>query len=227
VAIATAAGPPAAPPPNVSHLHLGPTQPGRDADVPARRPTIEAQFVGGRVDPNSLHITLDDLDITSATSRSPVGFVYSPPSDLESMRHFVRVRGTDVTGAPFEGHWSFTSGTSAVENRLEGVVPPDGASVPNEFTVSGRTLPHAQVIVQVGAAGDNPATVAGAVGAILGLGGGASVRNEVTANDDGTFSTVVSINAPPGTTLRMIVSSTEQRSRASAHPVARTLTIRP
>ncbi len=223
----TSSGAPAASPTasNASRVRLGPVRPARDATVPAQRPTVEAQFVGGEVEPNTLRITLDDLDITSATSRSPSGFVYSPPSDLQSVRHTVRVTGNDRTGAPFEARWSFTSGTSAVENRLDGVVPPDEAQVGSQFTVSGRTLPGALVVVQVGAAG-NANTVAGAVGSILGLAGGANVRNEVTANADGSFSTVIAINAPPGTTLQMIVNSIAPRTKAAAHPVARTLTVR-
>jgi len=227
VALTGAAAPAvSATPSTVSRVRLGPVRPTRDATVPAQRPTVEGQFVGGDADPNTLRITLDDLDITAATSRSPSGFVYSPPSDLQSVRHTVRVAGNDRSGASFEARWSFTSGTSAIENSLGGVVPPNGAQVGSQFTVSGRTLPGALVVVQVGAAAGNASTIAGAVGSILGLGGGANVRNEVTANADGSFSSVIAINAPPGTTLQMIVNSTDPRSKASAHPVARTLNVR-
>jgi hypothetical protein len=227
VALSSAGAPAAATPPTpaASRLHLGTVQPQRDSSVAARRPTIEAQFAGP-VDPNTLRITLDQLDLTAATSRSPSGFVYSPPSDLQSMRHVVRVTGTDATGATFDDRWSFTSGTSAVENRLSGITPADGAVVKPEFTVSGRSLPGALVVVQVGATAANTNTVAGAVGSILGLGGGANVRNEVTANADGTFSTVVTVNAAPGTTLQMIVNSTDPRTKAAARSVSRTLTVR-
>jgi hypothetical protein len=48
----------------------------------------------------------------------------------------------------------------------------------------------------------------------------------VTANADGSFSTVIAINAPPGTTLQMIVNSTDPRTKSAAHPIARTLTVR-
>jgi hypothetical protein len=221
--VAAAAPPTAA---ALSRLRFRSVRPDRDASVAAQRPTIEVQFAGPPVDPNTLRITLDDLDITAATSRSPSGFVYSPPSDLQSMRHRVRVTGTDSSGAPFDDHWSFTSGTSAVENRLSSVTPPDGAAVNPQFTVSGRSLPGALVVVQVGVAAGNANTVAGAVGSILGLGGGANVRNEVTANADGSFSTVVAINAAPGTTLQMVVNSTDPRTKAAARSVSRTLTVR-
>jgi hypothetical protein len=142
------------------------------------------------------------------------------------MRHVVRVTGTDRSGAPFEAHWSFTSGTSTVENVLSGVTPLQGADVPHQFTVRGRSLPAALVVVQVGSTAANPNSVAGAVGSILGLGGGASVRNEVTAGPDGSFSTVIAIDAPPGTTVQMVVSSTDPRTKAAAPSISRTLTLR-
>jgi hypothetical protein len=221
-----APGAPAPGAPAASRFRLSEIRPARDANVAARRPAIEAQFAGVQANPNSLHITLDDLDITTQTSRSPSGFVYSPPSDLQSIRHVVRVTGSDVSGAPFEARWSFTSGTSAVENILTGVTPQEGAQVRGQFTVSGRTLPGALVIVQVGTSAASSTSVEGAVGAILGLSGGANVRNEVTAGADGSFSTVIAINAAPGTTLQMVLNSTDPHTKAAAHPISRTLTVR-
>lgn len=207
-----------------SPLRLGNIQPGRGVSVAARRPEIEAQFTNGSADPNSLHVSLDQLDITASTSRSPSGFVYSPPSDLQSGAHMVRVTGKDSNGAPFQLGWRFESGTSAVVNFLTNLTPAEGATVGRQFTVHGKTLPGAQVVVQVGSTnGGN--TVAGQIGAILGLGGGASVRNEVTANADGTFATVIGINAAPGATLQMVVSSTDARTKAAAPPINRTLTV--
>lgn len=229
VAISNGGATAAAPSPAMtagSSVKLGGLEPARDANVAARRPTVEAQFEGAPIDPNSLRITLDQLDITASTSRSPSGFVYSPPSDLQSMRHEVRVTGHDSSGAPFDDRWHFSSGTSSVENRLANVSPGDGAQVGSQFTVSGATLPGATVIVQVGAAAGNPSTIAGAVGSILGLGGGANVRNQVTANSDGSFSTVVAINAPPGTNLQMVVNSTDPRTKSAARPITRSLTVR-
>lgn len=212
--------------PAMSALRVARVGPARDSSVDARRPTIEAQFSGAQADPNSLKITLDQLDITNSTSRSPSGFVYSPPSDLQSQRHEVRVSGKDAAGMPFDARWSFTSGTSAVQTTLTNVAPNDGAQVGSQFTVSGRTLPGATVVVQVGASRENPTSVAGAVGSILGLGGGANVRNEVTANADGSFSSGVQINALPGTTLQLVVSATDPRTHAAAHPITRQLTLK-
>jgi hypothetical protein len=102
------------PPPAESAVRLGHLRPAEDAAVPGLHPTIEATFEGAPVDPNSLQISLDDTDITSQTSRSPSGFVFSPPSDLQPMRHTVRVRGIDRNGARFVRAWHFTTGATGI-----------------------------------------------------------------------------------------------------------------
>ncbi len=98
------------PPPDHTSLILSAVRPGRNEVVPARRPTIEADFADGRVNPDSLRITLDGVNVTGQSTRSPRGIVYSPPSDLQSGRHEVHVNGTDTNGTPFDANWSFTSG---------------------------------------------------------------------------------------------------------------------
>jgi hypothetical protein len=106
-------GPPQAlqqPPPDHTSLRLSDVRPGRNEVVAARRPTIEADFADGRVNPDSLRIMLDGVNVTGQATRSPRGVVYSPPSDLQSGRHEVHVNGTDTNGTPFDATWSFTSG---------------------------------------------------------------------------------------------------------------------
>jgi Copper amine oxidase N-terminal domain len=113
-------GPPQAlqpPPPDHTSLILSNVRPGRNEVVAARRPTIEADFADGRVNPNSLHIMLDGVNVTDQATRSPRGIVYSPPSDLQSGRHLVRVNGTDNNGTPFDASWSFTSGRTVGDDR--------------------------------------------------------------------------------------------------------------
>ena len=211
--------------PQRSAVRAATLRPARDSSVAARRPSIEAQFASATADPNSLRVTLDDLDITGQTSRSPAGFVYSPPSDLQSMRHVVAVTGKDINGSPFLIRWTFTSGTSAIENQLSVDQPRDGSVVATQFTVSGRTLPGALVVVQVGSAAAGSSSLGGQLGSILGLGGGASARNEIVANADGSFSTVIQVNAPPGANLQLVVNSTDPQSKAAARPVRRALTV--
>ncbi len=104
-----------APPMEHSALVLSSVRPGRNEEVATRRPTIEADFANGRVNPNSLHIMLDGVNVTNEATRSPRGVVFSPPSDLQPGRHEVRVNGTDVNGTPFNAEWAFTSGRTVGE----------------------------------------------------------------------------------------------------------------
>jgi len=104
-----------APPPEHTALVLSTVRPGRNEIVATRRPTIEADFANGQVNPNSLHITLDGVNVTNEASRSPRGVVFSPPSDLQAGRHEVRVNGNDTNGTPFNAEWTFTSGRTVGE----------------------------------------------------------------------------------------------------------------
>jgi len=230
VAISNGSGPVAetiTPPPprvRVSALRLSGLQPARDAQVTSQRPTIEAQFVNAQAEPNSLRISIDGTDVTQQTSRSPVGFVYAPQSPLQSMQHLVRVAGRDTGGNAINQSWRFASGTVVLKNTLVLMTPANGSAVGTEFTVRGRTLPGGRVVVQAGAS-EKRDSVGGEVGAILGWGGGANVRNEVTANSDGSFSSVVALNAPRHARVRLVVTSTDPRTQTASPPVSRTLTI--
>jgi hypothetical protein len=214
--------PPQAPP--RSPLTLRDVRPGRDASVDSRRPTIEAEFAGAPVDPNSVRVSLDGLNVTDQTSRSPQGIVYSPPSDLLTQRHEVRVTGRDANGLPFETSWSFTSGTGDVRNSISNVRPDDGATVGRQFVVRGRTMPNARVVVQVGTV-NGPAT-RDVLGQIFGAGGANSnVRSEVTADANGDFAAPVTIDARGGQQLTLVVDSTDARSQSAAPRVVRSLTV--
>jgi hypothetical protein len=216
--------PPQAAPPQRSPLAVSAVQPARDQSVESRRPTIEADFGRALANPNSIRVELDGLNVTDQASRSPRGVVYSPPSDLQSGRHEVRVAGTDVNGLPFDARWEFTSGTSAVINTIGDLHPDNGAGVHDHFTVTGRTLPGARVVVQVGTA-DRPAPQ-NVIGQLFGGGdANANARSEITADGNGYFSTPIDIQAHPGQTLTMVVDSTDARTRAAAPRVVRSLTV--
>jgi hypothetical protein len=87
-------------------LTLTSVTPDRDMTVTSRRVTIEASF-SGRVDPNSLRVTLDGADVTGDATRSPRGFTYEPRSPLQPGMHRVRVTGTGADGGTFDRGWSF------------------------------------------------------------------------------------------------------------------------
>jgi hypothetical protein len=88
-------------------ITMATTVPLRGSHVGSRRPTIEGTFSGGAVDPNTVRVTLDDLDVTNDAVRNRHGFSYAPGSPLQSGAHLVRVSGTDANGQPFSRAWDF------------------------------------------------------------------------------------------------------------------------
>jgi hypothetical protein len=207
-----------APPPAASALTFRAVQPAAGGVVQARRPTIEAQFAGAQADPNTIRIALDGLDVTDEATRSPNGIVYSPPSDLQSGRHSIRVTGRDTNQRPFDRTWQFASGTATVTNFISDLRPADDALVGSQLTVAGRTAPYAHLVVQLGTvAGTQVSTINGAIGALLGIGPRSdSVRVETDADANGAFSVDVPIGAESGQRLALSVDSTEPRTHAAA-----------
>ena len=88
-------------------ISLATTAPLRGSHITSRTPTIDGTFTGGTADPNTVHVTLDDLDVTGDTVRNPHGFSYAPRSPLQSGQHFVRVNGNDTNGHAFGRGWDF------------------------------------------------------------------------------------------------------------------------
>jgi len=206
--------PPAAPPP--SSLALQAVRPERNGTVGTTRPTISADF-SLPVDPNSVHVSLDGLDVTAAATRSPSGFVFEPPSPLQSQGHVVRVTGRDRNGARFERTWSFTSGTTAPLNFLDLERPLADASVDaSSFMVRGKTAPNARVRVLAGSVVD----VAGPFAF-----GSGNFAGDTTADADGRFEQTVTLTTVSGARIGLTVISTdpltkegvEKRLRLRAH----------
>jgi hypothetical protein len=208
VALNSPAGGPqqAAPPPIARHL-LRDLQPGRDATVGSRQPTVSANFAQP-VDPNSLQLTLDGLDISRDATRSDTGFIYAPNSPLQSRPHTVSVSGNLASGQPFQETWHFSTGASSYRNSLSILAPIDGSGVGRTFVVRGRSVPYALVHVDAGAS-------ANFVGRSFAFGSGnASV--DTTADGNGNFSVPVSVRAFPGATIGVTITSTDPQSRESA-----------
>jgi hypothetical protein len=201
--------------------------PARGTTVRSRRPTVEANFGGGTVDPNTIRIYLDDLDVTQDATRSPHGFSYAPRSPLQAGNHRVRVTGTDSNGGSFNRNWGFSSGTSeATVSEITSLRPVDGTQVGNNFIVTGRTAPGAHVSVQVGVSSGGRTTIGGIIGSIVSGGQTSSASYQITADGDGAFRTPVSIDAHSGSELLLAVSATDPQSGATATPVQETLTVR-
>jgi Copper amine oxidase N-terminal domain len=83
-------------------------QPLNGAVVRSMEPQIAARF-NQNVDPNSLRIRLDGVDITAAVSRTQNGFEYLPTSPLQATVHTVSVRGRDMNGQQVNASWTFTT----------------------------------------------------------------------------------------------------------------------
>lgn len=67
---------------------------------------IRAQFAQP-VRRDSVHVQIDDNDITMATTVTQNGFEFRPAQALPSGRHRVRVSGVTVSGTPFSTGWEF------------------------------------------------------------------------------------------------------------------------
>ncbi|HXP94629.1 MAG TPA: copper amine oxidase N-terminal domain-containing protein [Candidatus Binatia bacterium] len=198
-----------------SPIQLEATQPANGTTVAANRPAIEARFAGANADPNSLKITLDQVDITAQTSRSSRGILYSPPSDLMPQRHTVDVRGNDTNGQPFDQRFEFVSGTRAAQTFLDVMTPQNNSTVGSTFTVRGKTMPNARVTVEAGGS----ASLAG----ILVLGTG-TFRGDTTADANGNFAEDVSLNnSVPGGSINLVVTATDSQTKAAAPQVQRHL----
>jgi hypothetical protein len=210
-------------------LRLGRVSPPRDQAVEAQNPTIAAEFTNGTADPNTVRVSLDGLDVTDRSTRSPQGIVYAPPSPLITGRHTVHVTGKDSNGISFTRQWSFVSGTKVIPNDIMGLNLQEGQQVNVPFTVSGHTLPGAHVIVTAGVL-QQQGSLGGLLGAILGNGqggtGGATARNEIDADAQGNFSTQVTLNAPSGAQVGVKVDSTDRSTGAAAKTVTRTVVVR-
>jgi hypothetical protein len=209
VALTTAAGgppqgpPPGGPPPVDVLIHH---QPPRDASVGSVRPTISADFKQP-VDPGSVRISLDGRDVTDAATISTSGFVYAPPSPLQSILHQVQVVGRVSNGPPFSNVFHFRTGTQAPANELILTSPPEGVAVGQAFTVAGHTLPNARVHIVAGATAT--------VGGVFAFGAG-SYGGDTIADGNGNFSQSISLQTVPGASIGLTVTSTDPVTKEAA-----------
>ncbi len=191
----------------VRTVSLRDEQPGAGASVPSHRPTISASFTGP-VDPNTVRVILDGLDITGQTTRSQTGIVYAPPSPLQAGRHRVIVRGTDTGGQAFERSWDFTTGAAAVApNAITIDAPRDGTAVSPQFIVRGTTRPGARVHITAGAVANQIPGLSFGTGSYVG---------DVIADSRGAFGQQINVAAISGGQIVVTVVSTAPATRETA-----------
>ncbi|MGH7755861.1 MAG: stalk domain-containing protein [Vulcanimicrobiaceae bacterium] len=207
VAITTNGQVPAAPAaPAQSVVQLKGEEPAAGAVVAAKQPTISADFTA-HVDPNSVRVTLDGLDVTSAATRSETGIIYAPPSPLQATKHTVRVTGKEPSGQSFDRSWSFTSGTETPKNFIKITAPAANSSVGGTFTVSGKTLPNARVHIVAGSIAN--------LGGVFSLGTG-NYSGDLTADQSGSFSQEVTLTVISGGAIGLTVTSTDPVTKGAA-----------
>jgi hypothetical protein len=173
--------------------------PAENSVVSAKRPAVSGGF-SSSVDPNSVRISLDGRDVSSTTYVSSTAFLFSPPYDLEANTHTVHVTGKDANGNAFDRSWSFTSGTSSVQNYITNLSPTNGTTVGGSFTVSGTTLPNSRVHIA--------AVSTTNMGGIFTVSTG-SYNADVTADSYGHFSQAVTIDAVSGGDIGVRLTSVE------------------
>ncbi|MBV8531714.1 MAG: copper amine oxidase N-terminal domain-containing protein [Candidatus Eremiobacteraeota bacterium] len=164
--------PPPMPPPNpppMRAVNLQAQQPAPGAEIRDRFRLIAAEFTRS-VQPGSVRVWLDGNNITSRCGISSTAFSYKPPAPLDYGSHTVQVIGRARDGAPLDRSWSFRVVREATPViQLTIYQPPANAPVGRTFTVSGNTLPNANVMVTAGASPSSSgqfsgSTVAGAKG---------------------------------------------------------------
>jgi hypothetical protein len=187
--------------PAVELTNLNPTDGGV---VQSSKPAVSGSF-SQSVDPNSVKVTLDDRDVTSATAISPTDLLFTPPYALSASSHTVRVVGVSKAGMSFDKSWSFTSGTSTGDDYLRNISPADGSTVGGTFTVSGVALPNSHIHIVA-------ASVA-LYGGVFRMPAG-SYNADLTADSSGQFSQVVTISVVGGgnVTVRITASRTTSNS---------------
>ena len=181
-------------------------EPGNGAVVTSTKPTVSANF-NANVDPNSVHLMLDGRDISSASTTSTTGFVYAPPSPLQSIKHTASASGKLAGGGSFAQTWSFTTGTETPRNSLTLSTPIDESTVGQNFEIKGKTLPNARIHINAGATAS--------LGGVFAFGAG-NYTGDTIADGNGNFSQAVSLQTVSGATIGLTVTSTDSTTKESA-----------
>jgi hypothetical protein len=186
-------------------ISLTNVHPSSGVAVSANRPGVSGSF-SSPVNPNTVHITLDGRDVSSTTDISSTGFMFSPPYSLIPGSHEVRITGQGQNGVSFDQSWAFTSGANARSNYISNVQPSNGATVGNNFTVSGTTMPNSSVHIVV--------TPQAILGGIFTVSQGSYVAT-LQADGSGNFQQLVNVATTPGGTVSVRITSVAPNTSAS------------
>jgi len=186
-------------PENNASFNLNNERPPNGGTANTTHPAIRATF-SEPVNRDSLRVSVDGRDVTPLVYANPNGFNVTANWELAPGTHHVSVSGTTAAGAAFNTGWSFSTAAGAAANAISNLSPGQGSQVGSTFTLRGRTLPGSTV--HVVASGS-----ASALGGLFQIGTG-TFQTDVTADGNGYFSAPISVNAPSGGQVRVIITST-------------------
>jgi hypothetical protein len=190
-------GPPPPPQqPSIVHLDLVRPLPENGATVDGNRPQISATFPSP-VRADSLHIRLDDRDLTSTSYVSDRSFSFDPSYDLPFGTHRIRIEGQLADGPRFTSEWSFSNRPVQAANFIHDLSPQDGARVGFGFTVHGFTQPGSVVHITAVASDRLP----------FGVDAQSSSAADVTAGPNGEFAREIAVANGGGSTIDVRVVS--------------------
>ena len=117
-------------------FNLSNVSPATGATVNTTHPALHATF-SEPVNRDSLHVSIDGRDVTTAVYANANGFDVTPNFELVPGAHKVTVTGTTTAGATFNTGWSFRTSAGASPNSITNLSPAPGASVGSQFTLAG------------------------------------------------------------------------------------------
>ncbi len=177
-------------------------------------PIIKATFTEP-IDRNSLHVMLDNRDLTSLTYASPTSFYVTPDYQLSLGRHTVTVSGTTQNGQSFTRSWEFTARNATGANFINDIRPaPNSGGVGNNFTLVGATLPGSSIHV-----------VAQATQTLIGIFpiGSGTYQTDARASAGGTFRIPISLSGNSGNQIRLLIRSTSPSGASITRQVTYTM----
>ena len=133
--------------PAPSGVRLRAQEPPPGSNTTNRFSVISAEFVPS-VQASSVRVSLDGSDVTYRCGISSTAFSYKPPAPLAFGSHRMRATGRGSDGSAFDRAWSFNVRAPAM--RLTINQPSANAPVGRSFTLSGNTLPNANVRITAG-----------------------------------------------------------------------------
>ena len=159
-------------------------EPASRATIAQRRPEISATFAES-IDPASLRVAIDGIEILTRSYVSDRAFSVDAPIDLTTGTHEISVVGRTPDRESFAERWSFVTREGPDTNFIGGLEPISGAIVgARSFAVGGYTRPRAHVRLSANAS---------AAGLGFADASDASATTDTTADATGFFESEIAV----------------------------------